>query len=268
MLQLNGHQYMGTTINEMPIEEQYSGSLLNPSIEEVYGPVHNQETGVMPHLVQWHTQTFSSPARRFSYVVVKRVVDVLTCFALIPLLLPLCALIALLVKITSHGPVFFSHQRIRQDGEFFSMWKFSTMCQNSAQVLEQHLRDNPEAREEWARTHKLQRDPRVTSLGFFLRRYSLDEIPQFWNVLRGEMALVGPRPIVRTEIEKYGDCFACYCQMKPGLTGLWQVSGRNALTYPERVALDCRFVREWSPWLEAKTLLRTIPAVIRSDGAF
>ncbi len=126
---------------------------------------------------------------------------------------------------------------------------------------------NPEARAEWARTHKLQRDPRVTPLGRILRRYSLDELPQIWNILRGEMSLVGPRPIVTEEVEKYAERFNCYCAVKPGVTGLWQVSGRSVLTYDERVALDCRYVNEWSLWLEAKILLRTLPAAYNADGA-
>ena len=120
------------------------------------------------------------------------------------------------------------------------MWKFRTMCVNSAEVLEDYLAQHPEARAEWNKTHKLRNDPRITRWGVFLRRYSLDELPQLWNVLMGQMSLVGPRPIVAAEVEKYGDCFDCYCRVKPGLTGLWQVSGRSELSYDDAGCLGLR----------------------------
>jgi Undecaprenyl-phosphate galactose phosphotransferase WbaP len=208
------------------------------------------------------------PAKYFRYRVVKRVLDVALVLLMAPLLLPLLLVIAVTVMFTSFGPVFYSHRRIRRNGEFFSMWKFRTMCHNSAEVLEAYLAGHPEARAEWNRSHKLQHDPRITTVGKFLRRYSLDELPQMWNVLTGQMSLVGPRPIVAAEVEKYGDCFGCYCRVKPGLTGLWQVSGRSTLSYPERVALDCDYVERWSLWRDFIILLRTIPTVANKDGAF
>lgn len=142
------------------------------------------------------------------------------------------------------------------------------MCQNSTEVLEQYLAKHPKAREEWNQSHKLRDDPRITAVGAFLRRYSLDELPQLWNVLTGQMSLVGPRPIVAAEVEKYGDCFACYCEVKPGLTGLWQVSGRSKLTYDARVTLDCKYVRGWSLWRDFVILTKTFMAVVSKDGAF
>ena len=142
------------------------------------------------------------------------------------------------------------------------------MCVDSAQVLEDYLAAHPEARVEWRSTHKLKDDPRVTRIGVFLRKSSLDELPQFWNVLRGSMSLVGPRPIVAAEVEKYGKYFADYCKVKPGLTGLWQVSGRNEVTYDERVQLDCRYVREWSLSGDVKIMLRTLASVIKRGGAY
>ncbi len=148
------------------------------------------------------------------------------------------------------------------------MWKFRTMCVNSAEVMEEYLAANPAARAEWNKTHKLRKDPRITPIGLFLRRYSLDELPQLWNVLTGQMSLVGPRPIVAAEVEKYGDCFNCYCKVKPGLTGLWQVSGRSSLTYDQRVDLDCEYVRQWSLTGDIKILLKTFSSVINQDGAF
>ena len=142
------------------------------------------------------------------------------------------------------------------------------MCVDSAQVLEDYLAAHPEARTEWRLNHKLKNDPRVTRIGVFLRKSSLDEIPQFWNVMQGTMSLVGPRPIVAAEVEKYGEYFADYCKVKPGLTGLWQVSGRNEVTYDERVQLDCKYVREWSLTSDAKIMVRTLSSVINQDGAY
>jgi lipopolysaccharide/colanic/teichoic acid biosynthesis glycosyltransferase len=208
------------------------------------------------------------PAKFFRYRVVKRCLDVGLVLASAPILLPLLAVISVVVLLSSPGPVFYSHRRIRRNGEFFSMWKFRTMCQNSAEVLEQYLSQHPEARAEWNKSHKLRRDPRITSVGSFLRRYSLDELPQMWNVLSGQMSLVGPRPIVAAEVEKYGDCFGCYCRVKPGLTGLWQVSGRSTLTYDARVALDCEYVERWSLRRDVGILFRTILSVANQDGAF
>jgi Undecaprenyl-phosphate galactose phosphotransferase WbaP len=213
-------------------------------------------------------RTLHLPASLFSYRVIKRWIDVAFVVLITPVLIPLMLLVAATVKLSSPGPVFYSHRRIRRNGEFFSMWKFRTMCQNSAEVLELYLQRHPEARAEWNKTHKLRHDPRITPVGSFLRRYSLDELPQMWNVLTGQMSLVGPRPIVAAEVEKYGDCFPCYCRVKPGLTGLWQVSGRSTLTYPERVALDCRYVETWSLFCDLVILLKTFPSVINQDGAY
>ena len=139
---------------------------------------------------------------------------------------------------------------------------------DSAEVLERYLEQHPEARAEWNRTHKLRFDPRVTRIGHFLRRYSLDELPQIWNVLRGQMSLVGPRPIVAAEVERYAESFESYCKVKPGVTGLWQVSGRSRLSYAQRVALDCRYVERWSLSLDGAILMKTFFAVVDQDGAF
>jgi lipopolysaccharide/colanic/teichoic acid biosynthesis glycosyltransferase len=199
---------------------------------------------------------------------VKRCVDVSLIVLTSPLLLATMGIVAVMVMLSSPGPIFYSHRRIRKNGAFFSMWKFRTMCVNSAEVLEDYLYEHPEARSEWNKTHKLRYDPRITPIGSFLRRYSLDELPQFWNVLTGHMSLVGPRPIVAAEVEKYADSFDCYCRVKPGLTGLWQVSGRSELTYDERVALDCEYVNRWSLRRDAKLLLKTFKVVLSQDGAF
>ena len=208
------------------------------------------------------------PSSLFRYRVVKRCVDVGLVLLAAPIVLPLIVAVSWAVALSSPGPLYYSHRRIRKSGEFFSMWKFRTMCRNSAEVLEEHLASHPEARMEWNQTHKLKNDPRITRVGSFLRRYSIDELPQLWNVLTGEMSLVGPRPIVAAEVEKYGDYFGYYCKVKPGLTGLWQVSGRSRLSYDERVALDCQYVKEWSLRRDTVILLKTFSTVLNQDGAF
>lgn len=208
------------------------------------------------------------PAETFSYDVLKRLFDIAVVLLLSPFVLPVVAVLFLAVVLSSPGPAFFSHRRIRQGGSFFSMWKFRTMCVNSAELLEQHLTRYPAERAEWLRTHKLRNDPRVTPLGNLLRKSSLDELPQVWNVITGRMSLVGPRPIVAAEAEKYGDQFPFYLAVKPGITGLWQTSGRSTLTYDERVALDRHYVEHWSIWLDIKILFRTVGKVANSDGAY
>jgi Undecaprenyl-phosphate galactose phosphotransferase WbaP len=208
------------------------------------------------------------PATLLRYRILKRAMDILVIVLSLPVLLPVIFLVAIMVRLTSPGPVFFSHRRICRDGAFFSMWKFRTMCVNSSDVLEQYLAKHPKARMEWKKTHKLRVDPRITSVGLFLRRTSLDELPQIWNVLRGQMSLVGPRPIVAAEVEKYAERFDHYCRVKPGVTGLWQVSGRSELTYADRVALDCQYVERWSLWSDVKILLRTCRSVMNRDGAY
>ena len=198
----------------------------------------------------------------------KRLIDIVLILLSLPVTLPILGILSLLVLFTTPGPVFYSHRRIGRNGAFFSMWKFRTMCENSAQVLEKYLAQHPQARAEWSRTHKLRFDPRVTRIGRFLRRYSLDELPQLWNVMAGKMTLVGPRPIVAAEVEKYGEGFRFYRRVKPGLTGLWQVSGRSQLTYPQRVQLDCDYVERWSMRRDFVILLRTFLSVVNQDGAY
>ena len=135
-------------------------------------------------------------------------------------------------------------------------------------MLERYFEANPELRSQWAQDQKLRYDPRITRIGRFLRRTSLDELPQLWNVLRGDMSLVGPRPIVEEEIARYADKYSLYTKVLPGMTGLWQVSGRNNVTYEERVNLDAYYVRNWSVWLDVYILIRTIWVVVIGDGAY
>lgn len=182
--------------------------------------------------------------------------------------LPLFLAIMVAVKLDSPGPIFYGHYRLGRRGRPFTAWKFRSMVTNADAVLRQHLIDNHLLREEWERERKLKSDPRITRVGRFLRRTSLDELPQLWNVLQGEMSLVGPRPIVDEEIAYYDDKYELYKRVHPGITGLWQVSGRNDVTYAERVNLDAYYVRNWSVWLDIYILLRTIWVVMIGDGAY
>jgi Undecaprenyl-phosphate galactose phosphotransferase WbaP len=176
--------------------------------------------------------------------------------------------IGVLIKLGSRGPIFYAQNRIGQGARRFRVWKFRTMVVDADKVLEEHLARDPRLREEWAQNHKLRDDPRVTWVGRLLRRTSLDELPQVWNIVRGEMSVVGPRPIVQAEISKYESSFELYTRVRPGITGLWQVSGRNHTTYPERVSLDSYYVKNWSPWLDLYILARTIKVVLRGEGAY
>ena len=193
--------------------------------------------------------------------------DLLLAASAVPALLLVSSIVALLNWLNGGGPLFFGHERIGRNGSRFKAWKFRTMAVNADLLLREHLEKQPELRDEWQRNHKLLNDPRVTKIGQWLRRTSLDELPQIWNVIRGEMSIVGPRPIVPGELPKYGACFDLYTSVRPGLTGLWQVSGRNNTTYPERVALDSFYSRNWSIWLDLYIVIRTFRAVLTGEGA-
>jgi Undecaprenyl-phosphate galactose phosphotransferase WbaP len=203
-----------------------------------------------------------------SHQAVKRVIDILASFALLLLLAPAMAVIALLIRREAKAPIFYAQNRLGRDGRTFRMWKFRSMLPDSAALLEELLRNDPAARAEWEANHKLRNDPRITSLGSILRKTSLDELPQLWNVLKGDMSLVGPRPIVNDEIVKYGEGYDFYKRVVPGLTGLWQVSGRSETTYDERVGLDIYYVRNWSPWLDVYLLARTVTVVLTGKGSY
>lgn len=199
---------------------------------------------------------------------IKRFMDLAISSAALIFGAPLLIFIAVWVKFTSPGPLFFGHERIGKNGRRFKAWKFRSMCVNADEVLKKTLEEDPAMRAEWEATQKLQNDPRVSSSGRFLRKTSLDELPQLWNVLVGDMSLVGPRPIVASEIKKYRDTFATYLRVRPGVTGFWQISGRNLTTYDKRVELDHYYVRNWSPWFDLYILIRTFRTVLFREGAF
>jgi Undecaprenyl-phosphate galactose phosphotransferase WbaP len=182
--------------------------------------------------------------------ITKRAIDLFLVFLAAPVVALTVFLVGMLVRLESPGPVFYGQRRIGRNQSTFRIWKIRTMQVNADELLQNALAKDGSMREEWLCNRKLRHDPRITRVGRFLRKTSLDELPQMWNVLRGEMSLVGPRPIVEKEIANYGQNFSLYCRVKPGLTGLWQVSGRNAVSYRDRVRLDSYYVRNWSPWLD------------------
>jgi exopolysaccharide production protein ExoY len=197
----------------------------------------------------------------------KRLLDIVGALTLALLLSPLLLVVGLLL-VRDHGPIIYSHSRTGRHGKTFGCLKFRTMVPNADKVLRDLLRQDPELQREWNRDHKLRNDPRVTTLGRFLRRTSLDELPQLWNVLKGDMSLVGPRPVVRDEWQRYGRHLDTYLAAKPGVTGLWQVMGRNDSCYRRRVALDSYYVRKRSLLLDIFILLRTVKVVLYGRGAY
>ncbi|MBS6294158.1 MAG: undecaprenyl-phosphate galactose phosphotransferase WbaP [Veillonella sp.] len=205
---------------------------------------------------------------RKSNRIMKRIFDIIATICGGILILPIFVMIALLIYLDSPGPIVFGHKRIGQGGKEFSCYKFRSMVPNAQEALEVYLKENPAAREEWERDFKLKDDPRVTRIGKFLRKTSLDELPQLWNVLIGNMSLVGPRPIVRDEIVKYGDYINDFYLVTPGITGVWQVSGRSDTTYEERVLMDSWYVHNWSVWIDIVYLLKTVLVVYKAKGAY
>ncbi|MFT4184964.1 MAG: sugar transferase [Rhizobium sp.] len=199
---------------------------------------------------------------------IKRCVDVILAGGALIILSPMIMMVMAILLLTQGRPIFVAHRRIGKHGVLFPCLKFRTMVTNGEDVLARHLKANPELRAEWNATRKLKDDPRITPFGRLLRKNSVDEIPQLLNVLRGEMSLVGPRPIVSSEAELYGVYFTDYMKVRPGLTGLWQVSGRSDTSYGTRVELDTRYVAERSFWGDVMIMVRTIPAVLSSRGSY
>lgn len=210
-------------------------------------------------------QIFSHAFLQFRYNVVKRVADILLIALSLPVWLPICLVAAVLVRFSSPGPVFYREYRLGQYGKPFRIWKFRSMYKKEEQ--QRRLREAGCTEAEHNRTNKHCTDPRVTPVGRFLRCWSVDELPQLINVLRGEMALIGPRPIIGTEQKFYEENFQFYCLVRPGLSGLWQTSGRSCLGYDDRVLLDCRYVQEWSLRNDTKILAKTFGAVVTKHGA-
>jgi exopolysaccharide production protein ExoY len=198
----------------------------------------------------------------------KRTFDVAIATSALVFLLPMFLMLVAVLLVAQGRPIFIRHSRIGRGGTSFPCLKFRSMVTNSDTVLREYLASTPSAHEEWKETHKLKDDPRITPLGRFLRKSSVDELPQLINVIRGDMSLVGPRPIVRDEIVRYGPHIEDYLRVRPGLTGLWQVSGRSDTSYQHRVVLDVRYVREWSLWRDIVIIFKTIPALLQSKGSY
>ena len=225
---------------------------------------HVEFYGSKPHVTRHQKNYLLSPI----HTIAKRGFDLLVILFAAPIVVPVMFVLGILVKLSSPGPIFYSQQRVGKDARPFKAWKFRSMVPNAAEVLEQHLQSNDALRQEWERDHKLKQDPRVTVVGRIMRKTSLDELPQLFNVLCGEMSLVGPRPIVVKEVEKYADRYICYQSVAPGITGLWQINGRNNTTYDERTAFDEDYACNWSVWYDLYILLRTVKTVLRCEGAY
>jgi len=208
------------------------------------------------------------PTNGVAYRIGKRILDLILSIAVLPIILILIVIVAVIVRFSSPGPIFYRHQRIGMGEKSFGLWKFRTMLHKSDHIFWNYLAQNADARREWLCYRKLKHDPRITKIGAFLRKTNLDELPQIVNVLLGQMSLVGPRPIVEEELKRYGAGETLYAAVLPGITGLWQVSGRGCLPYEKRVALDVEYVSTWSFTRDLVVLTRTLNAIWTGRGAF
>jgi undecaprenyl-phosphate galactose phosphotransferase len=199
----------------------------------------------------------------------KRAMDLVFVLPVLVFTAPLLMVIYALIKILDPGPALFTQLRVGRNGEQFIVYKFRTMRVDAEDRLQQVLKSDPSKAAEWAKYQKLRNDPRVTMIGRFLRKSSLDELPQLLNILRGEMSVIGPRPVTAAEVQqRYGAAYPFYTAVRPGVLGLWQVKGRNSLTYPERIALDVQYVKTWSIWQDFKIVFMAIPVVLLARGAY
>lgn len=224
-----------------------------------------------PQLVH-SSSSFATDSTEFDHppslsLAAKRVIDVVGAIVLAAVLLPLILPIIVAMGISGEG-ILYRHRRVGQNGRIFKCYKFRTMVPNADKVLQDFLDRDSALKAEWLQDHKLRDDPRITFVGRFLRRTSLDELPQVWNVLKGEMSLVGPRPVVKEELLRYGRNVSAYLSVKPGITGLWQVSGRNDMDYRRRVAIDVYYVRNRTVLLDFYILLKTTGVVLSGSGAY
>ena len=210
---------------------------------------------------------YSAPKRSPLALAAKRAIDIFGVLVFVTLFLPVYLAVALGVRLSSRGPVHYFQDRVGRDGKLFRFYKFRSMVPNSEEILTSFLHSDPQAKSQWDTHQKLERDPRITPFGRFIRRTSLDELPQMWNVLMGDMSLVGPRPCMPGQEKYYGKYWRTYCAVNPGLTGLWQGSGRSKLSFEDRVRLEARYVREWTLLGDFKILLKTVKVVLWADGS-
>ncbi len=264
IIALDGQDFVGT--------EKIVAKLAREAVPfSVVPPLqHLPVAGMMPQYFLNHNTmllTYNSGLEQTLPTLAKRALDVVVSGAALVVLSPVMLVLVALVR-RDGGSAFFGHKRIGRDGKMFACLKFRSMVMGGDAILKKHLEENPEAAAEWKATQKLQNDPRVTKLGKFLRASSLDELPQLINVLRGDMSLVGPRPIVKDEVAHYKHNMDYYHRVRPGVTGLWQVSGRNDVSYEQRVQMDSWYVRNWSLWHDIAIICKTFPAVFKRSGAY
>jgi len=228
------------------------------------------ESTALPGLGEYVRYSATRPAKLGAQISLDlcRLLDIVIALSVLIFIAPLMLTISLMIRAQDGGPALFRQSRIGEGGKTFKCLKFRTMVIDAEARLNALLARDPEARKEWEADHKLRKDPRITRLGGFLRKSSLDELPQLFNVLKGEMSLVGPRPIVAAEVPRYGRWFAYYCAVKPGVTGLWQVNGRNDVSYRRRVALDVLYAKTIGLRRYVKIMAATVPAVLTRNGSY
>ena len=275
VLHLTGVQHVIVTATGLPAAEQvHIINRIQPYVKNVIfvpdllgAPVSNMDIdGLLDNSLM--LLRFRNNLAHWYNRALKRVFDLVLSLLGLIVVLPVTLVIAVLIRMDGPGPIFFAHRRIGQGGREFPCYKFRSMVPDAENVLKDYLAAHPEARKEWERDFKLKDDPRITHIGAFLRKTSLDELPQFFNVLKGDMSLVGPRPIIAAEIPKYGEYFADFCLVPPGITGMWQVNGRSDTTYEERVQMDTWYVRNWSVWIDIIYLFKTVAVVLERKGAY
>ena len=203
-------------------------------------------------------------ASKINYISVKRIIDVIISTIGLIVLSPIFLILAIIIKLDSKGPVFFAHTRYGKDGKKFKMYKFRTMYENAQDMINDFT---PEQMKEWKENFKLQDDPRITKVGKFLRKTSLDELPQIVNIIKGDLSIIGPRPVIEEELEKYGDNKDKFLSVSPGLTGYWQANGRSSTTYEQRMEMELYYIDNISPKLDVKIFFKTIESVIKKEGA-
>ena len=238
------------TINVSKIQNSFTS---NQHIKDIAGIIGFAST---------HNLTFKTS------LYIKRFIDVFLIVLFSPILIPVFLILMVLTKLTSRGPIFYGHKRVGKNGKEFKCWKFRSMCFDADKKLESILANNPEMRAEWEKERKFQNDPRVTKFGKFLRKTSLDELPQLINILLGQMSFVGPRPVTEPELDRYGEYKDFVLSVTPGLSGMWQTSGRSDTEYEERIALDLYYIQNWSIWLDIWILIKTVYVVIKGRGAY
>ncbi len=249
--------------NIKPLMSSYRYTINISTHQDIYtSTMHPRDLGGMLGFSSTHNLT-----KRWN-LFIKRLIDIVLCIIASVIVIPLSIIIAIIIKITSPGPVFYGHKRVGKNGKCIKCWKFRSMYNNSQEMLEKILKEDPVRRAEWEKDRKFINDPRVTPFGKILRKTSLDELPQLWNIFIGEMSFTGPRPVTEEELEKYGENASYILSVTPGLSGMWQISGRSDTGYEERINLDTYYIQNWSVWLDLWIIIKTVWVVINGKGAY